>query len=538
MIALPDALRRVEQQLRAGQVAAAMRAAHDAVTGGLSHPVLHTLAAQQELETGAPDRALALATRACALAPSNADALRTKAMVLARLGQAAEAVAAYDAALRSAPRLTSAHYARGLLLLDLHEERLARLAFEQTISLDPNHAGALSRLASMALARGQGAEARAYAERALRQKPDEVAARIVLAELELEARDFEAASARLTKLRTAPGLSAVNRSIVEGLLADVLDCQGRTAEAFALHAQANAILKDRYKSTYDAPGTERAYAQAERLAAYFRSAPAGRWRNCSPGSYSAPVGTHVFLIGFPRSGTTLLEQLLAGHSEIEALEERGSLGAAMADFLVPPGGLARLDEMDGDALARYREAYWAEVRSSGVRPGRVFIDKMPLNTMTLGLIAKLFPDAKIVLALRDPRDVVLSCFRRRFEMSANMYELLTLEDAARFYASVMDLANVCLEKFSLAARISRYEDLVAGLEGSMRGLCAFLDVTYEPGMLDFERTVRQRAIATPSGKQLARGLQSGAGQWRAWRTELEPVLPLLAPFVARYGYEA
>ncbi len=536
MSTLQDALARVQQSLQAGRIGEAMRTAHDAVGRGLVHPGLLTLAAQQEIENGKFDAALALAERAVSVAPRDGDALRTKAMALSGLGRKLDALAAYDQALAVAPNTASAHYDKGILYLSLFEQTLARQAFEDAIRIRPTHAGALAELAAMAKTRGEAAAARGLAEQALRVRPDQVASRVLLAELDLDADDFDGARRRLDALLAGPGLSAVNRSIVQGLLADALDGQGKPAEAFARYAESNALLKQHYRPTYEAPGVERAVTRAARLASFLRDAPAGRWRDCPSGNYRSPVDGHVFLVGFPRSGTTLLEQVLAGHGFIEAVEERGCLTLAMTDFIAPLDGMQKLEALEGDDLARYRDAYWEEARAAGARLDRVFVDKMPLNILNLGLVAKLFPQAKVILALRDPRDVVLSCFRRRFQMLANMYELLDLGDAARFYSAAMDVAEAARGTLSLPVLEQRYETLVENLEGQARRLCDFLSVPYDARMLDFTGTAQGRAIATPSGKQVARGLYNGEGQWRAYRSEMEGVLPVLAPWVARYGY--
>ncbi|HEX4861875.1 MAG TPA: sulfotransferase [Rhizomicrobium sp.] len=536
MSTLQDALGRVERSLRAGHVAEAMRTAHEAVGQGLAHPGLLTLAAQQEIESGNFEKALALAERACTLAPRDGDALRTKAMALGGLGRKLDALAAYDQALAVAPGTASAHYDKGLIYLSLFEQQLAHQAFESTIALRPAHAGALAELASITKTRGDAVSARAFAERALRVRPGQIASRIVLAELDLDARDFDAARKRLDDLLAEPGLSAVNRSIVLGLLADTLDGQGKQGGAFLRYGESNALLKQHYRSTFEAPGVERAVTRATRLAAFLRDAPEARWRDCPPGSDRSSVDGHVFLVGFPRSGTTLLEQVLAGHGFIEAVEERGTLTQAMTDFIAPTDGMDRLQALEGDDLARYRDAYWQEARAGGAKLDRVFVDKMPLNVLNLGLVAKLFPQAKVILALRDPRDVVLSCFRRRFQMLANMYELLDLDDAARFYDAVMSVAEAARGKLTLPMFDQRYEAMVADLEGQARRLCDFLGVPYDARMLDFKGTAQDRAIATPSGAQIARGLYNGEGQWRAYKDQMESVAPILAPWVERYGY--
>jgi hypothetical protein len=247
----------------------------------------------------------------------------------------------------------------------------------------------------------------------------------------------------------------------------------------------------------------------------------------------------VFLVGFPRSGTTLLEHVLSSHPGVESLEERDCLALAVADFILPMDGMRRLDACDDDQLSRYRAAYWAEAREGGARLDKpVFLDKLPLNSLNLALIAALFPSARILLALRDPRDVVLSCFRRRFEISANMYEFLTLDDTADFYAAVMELCELARTKLDLEFHVARYEDLVDDLTSQAHRLCEFVGIAYDEAMQGFAESARTRDIRTPSASQVARGVyRTGVGQWRAYCGELQPVLARLSPFVANYRYE-
>jgi hypothetical protein len=197
--------------------------------------------------------------------------------------------------------------------------------------------------------------------------------------------------------------------------------------------------------------------------------------------------------------------------------------------------LARADESQLQAL---RAAYWERVRKTGVDvEGKTFVDKHPLNTLKLPLIARLFPHAKILFACRDPRDVVLSCFRRRFKMNPAMYELLTLQGGAAFYDAVMGFADQARSSLGLDWRMVRYETLVTDLTQEMRAICGFLGLEWADGMGDFAARVQAREHATPSTAQLARGLdRSGMEQWRNYLEPLRPILPVLQPWVERFGY--
>ena len=148
---------------------------------------------------------------------------------------------------------------------------------------------------------------------------------------------------------------------------------------------------------------------------------------------------HVFLLGFLRSGTTLLERVLGMSDDVTILEERESLAALSQQFMHVPTGLEKLAALNGTPLDDARAAYWQSVRAFGAAPeGKVFIDKQPLNTFNLPLISKLFPEARILFAIRDPRDVVFSCFRRHFEVNSTMFEFLDLAGGARFYSAVIE----------------------------------------------------------------------------------------------------
>jgi hypothetical protein len=247
----------------------------------------------------------------------------------------------------------------------------------------------------------------------------------------------------------------------------------------------------------------------------------------------------VFLIGFPRSGTTLLEVILEGHPDIVTLEERELFLDSALRYMGEVSDLDALASAPEEELDRYRTAYWAAARSCGVDPaGKIFVDKYPLNILKLPLIARLFPDARILLARRDPRDVVLSCFRRRFMMSAPFYELLTLAGGARFYSLVMQLEQVLLSFFNLRPHLVVHERLLDDFEGEMRAICEYLNIEWTEKMGDFADRARKRPTATPSTAQLAGGLsRRGLGHWHRYNTQLQPVLPLLSRWVKAFGYE-
>jgi len=528
-------LQRVEMALRAGNLHDAMRLARDAADRGAMHPSLLTLAALQDVEDGQPARALERAGRALAFAPRSPDALHAKAIALAKLGRHGEALPLYDEVLRQAPKLAAARYNKAASLAETHDWQRAEREFERVIDLEPRHPGALSRLATLAASRGEAQKARDLATRALRINPREAAAELALAQLDLDAGDHEAVRRRVEKLLAGPAVTPVNRSIAHGLLADTLDALGRPDEAIVHYARGNLILRELYRPAFEAPGRERAVSRARRIAAQLRDRPPVP----APAAPHSPVATHVFLVGFPRSGTTLLEQILAGHPGIETLEERDCLAGAVEEFILPADGLEKLEAVPDAALQRHRDTYWAEARKGAAKLDRaVFVDKLPLNALNLPVIARLFPAARILLALRDPRDVVLSCFRRRFEMSPYMYELLTLADAAAFYDATMQVCTMAEDVLPLPFFRLRYEDLVEDVQGQATALAAFLGLEFDSKMLDFAQTARRRAIMTPSASQVARGLyRSGMGQWRAYREALTPALALLAPWIARFLYD-
>jgi Flp pilus assembly protein TadD len=491
------------------------------------------LAAYDCLQRGEAERALGYAGRARTTLRRDPETLNAYALSLSACGRTKEALAAFDAALRQAPTLAALHYGKGSVFENSGENVRARQCYERTIAIEPRHALALSRLAGLAMERGDVAEARAYGERTLRLMPGEPVATLALAATDIEEKKYAAALARLEAFGTRG--ANINTVIAQGLRGDALDGLGRRHDAFLAYTAGNETMRALYRATYEVPGRPGACDLVEELAAYFRDAPSETWRARKTGT---PARTHVFLVGFPRSGTTLLEQILAAHPQVESMEERLCF-AGIEDEFLNKDGLDRLRTMSEEELQPWRELYWRNAAENGSVPSRaVFIDKLPLNSVLLCLVAKLFPDAKILFALRDPVDVVWSCFRRRFAMSAQMYELLVLERTARYYDAVMRLSTSYREKLDLDIHDVVYEKMVADFEGETRKICAFLGLAWTDAMADFSAVSRQRAPYTPSGVQVARGLYSHAvGQWLAYRTELEPVLPILAPWRVRFGYQ-
>ncbi len=246
----------------------------------------------------------------------------------------------------------------------------------------------------------------------------------------------------------------------------------------------------------------------------------------------------AFILGFPRSGTTLLGQILASSPQILLLEEKPLLARAAQDFMERSDGIARLAALRPSERESYRADFWNRVRSfGGEYRDKFVVDQTAFNTVYLPAIGGLFTDAKIVFAIRDPRDVVFSCFRRQFVPTPFTLEFHSLESTARFYDWTMNLAELCRTKAGIATFEIRYEELVAAFDRETGRLCEYLGVAWSPAMRDFQRGARERSLATRSAAQVRKGLTGDyVGTWRRYRDRMAPVLPTLAPWVERFGY--
>jgi Flp pilus assembly protein TadD len=514
----------------------AYQVATEALSRGMRHFALYNARGLTLHAMGRVKEALDEFRRALVHKPNNPTILNAIALCLLSLDRAPEAIQSLDAALSIDPSSAQTHYRRGVALSMAGDHDSAEIAYEKAVSLDPNYTEALSGLAALLARKRESAKARTLADRALQLRANDSNAIYALAIIDIVEKRFEEAEQRLRVLLNDEKLTPHARAQLLGQLGDALDGQQRYAEAFAVYTQENNDLRRRHTQQV---ARGRAAEAATHLIAYFERTAPERWVTADRAAVSADgPAEHIFLLGFMRSGTTLLEQVLASNPAIIALEEKGLLNAPSENYLTSNEGLDVLAELNGPALAQERENYWARVRSNSVDvKGKVFVDKQPLNTVKLPLISRLFPKAKVLFALRDPRDVVFSCFRRHFRTTTTMYEFLTLDDAARFYASVMSLAELCRQKLPLNVFEHRYEDMVDDFDGRVRAMCDFIGVPWAETMREFNKHAPYVDLRSPSAIQVRRPLYSeGVGQWRRYANELAPILPILAPWVEKYGY--
>ena len=316
----------------------------------------------------------------------------------------------------------------------------------------------------------------------------------------------------------------------ERLMAKILDALGDYRGAFNAAVAMNSSVQD-----FDAwvrKGAE--YRRRVReLAEIVTSSWAGKLRPLEPGARRAPA----FLVGFPRSGTTLLDTFLMGHPDTEVLEEFNMLRAAEMVL----GNVSRLSDRSPEQLEQARRAYFAELDRHVDREfGGLVVDKLPLNMLGLPVIYSLFPDAKIIFAQRHPCDCVLSGFMQSFALSDGMACFLTIEGAADFYDAAMALFTRSRDALPIGVRTLVYEELVADPAAALEPLIAFLGLDWRPELLDHRATARSRgAIITPSYDQVVQPLSKApSGRWRRYEAQLEPVLPVLLPWAKRLGYSA
>ncbi|HEY3637055.1 MAG TPA: sulfotransferase [Rhizomicrobium sp.] len=456
-------------------------------------------------------------------------------LALAQQAKFLQALTLFDRAQAQMPDIPGVEFSRGEIFQQMGLWEKAAPCFRKVLARQPNHSNAAACLALISALTGDFAEARELALHTLARDKTQPIAHIAMAIVEIEAAEIGSAVERLRELFEGPAsLKSEGVAVAAGFASDAFDRHGRYAEAFAVARASKIMLRELW---LEQECGKRVTDSAREQTNYFQKSSiwtAGRHQEFA----SAAPTEHVFVLGFLRSGTTLLETILATDPDVVHVDEIDFLGAAADAFLADMDGLDRLSQLPENEVALWRENYWKAVREAGFSAEqKIFVDKMPINSLRLPLIARLFPTAKIVFAIRDPRDVVLSCFRRHFDPTPYSREFLDLEDCARLYAATMSLADACRQKLPLQILELRYEDLIGNFTDTVHSLCRFIGVAWSGSKDDFQQAAGSIDLRSASARQVRRGLYGGAvGHWRHYRQDLAPVLPILAPWATRFGY--
>lgn len=251
--------------------------------------------------------------------------------------------------------------------------------------------------------------------------------------------------------------------------------------------------------------------------------------------------THVFIVGFPRSGTTLLENILNTQKSIYTLDEKVALPSAFSgfrllDLLYPE----QLDLLDNDGIDRLRRIYYSVLQqyAGDLNQYEVVVDKLPLNLIHLPLINKLFPEAKVIVSIRNPIDACLSCFSQYFQPNAQMNFFTSLEETVHRYVDIFSELDKWETQLSCEMFSYRYEDLIRELTPTVNKIFDFIGYEAKESFVDFNQQASKRIINTPSRDQVKESIYlSSDNKWKSYQSYLTPLLSQLEPFLVKYQYK-
>ncbi|MBV8505320.1 MAG: tetratricopeptide repeat protein [Alphaproteobacteria bacterium] len=451
------------------------------------------------------------------LAADRAQTHRDLGWVLSKLGRYDEAVAGLHEAIALDPYDPTTHFALGTTLYLGRDLQESEAGLRRAVALAPDYTAAWHELGTVLRSSGRFDEALMCFRRAVDIDPDWPEAYRSLAVTGQQATD-EAQLRRLEMLLKSRERSVSDRISAGFALGMLLDNAERCDEAFPCFAEANALHRQQRAEAgerFDIDALRRQVDDLIELATPDFFSAAASWGN--------PSQAPVFIVGMPRSGTSLVEQIAASHSRVFGAGELHELGGVWETLSAHNRGRP-VEKWDAAFARRLAERHVASLQALGNGAVRI-IDKMPDNIFFLWLAAALFPSARIILCRRDLRDVCLSCYFHHFtEGHLYAYDLadcrvraLQLERLAAHWLGALPLQTLVID----------YEKLIKDLEGESRRLIEFLGLEWQPACLDFHLT--ERPVLTASAWQVRQPLyHRSIGRWRLYARHLSPLCEALA----------
>jgi tetratricopeptide (TPR) repeat protein len=483
-------------------------------------------------------------------------------------GDSARALPLYEKLVRQNPAAAMIWYEYGNAASKSRHAELARRAWSKAIEIEPRNAELVGMVGHQYEAMRRPEEARACYLQAAAADPRGINPRISLAVLlernhrlqearaavneclAIDARDdqaryftavlnrregqWEEAERGLRDLIASDPRHPFVRYAARYELAQVLDCTERFDQAMLQLKEAKEIVL----ALTDARLLMRGYDQsAESIRRFTASQPKNildTWAKYFPLRKREPIPPLAFLGGHPRSGTTLLEQILDAHPGVAALDEP----AAFLEVLQPE--FHKSNELSSARVNVLRHHYLQALREElgADAAGRMLIDKNPSPTARLPLWLRVFPELRVMMALRDPRDVVLSCYFQNIPLNSANVNFLSFDRLAKHYADLMGIWLAVREWPGYAWIETRYEDIVADLPKEGRRVTEFLGLPWHPGQARYYEKSGSKQLYSPTYQDVTRPVyQRSVARWRAYEKHLAPILPALEPFCRALGYD-
>ncbi len=563
--------------LEAGDAVAAADVTRAALAHAFDHPLLLAQLGAALLELDEPAEAREYLERAVRLAPDHVLAKRNLASALIELEAFEPALEVLRPLVNAEPRSVELLQLAALALSASGQHTRAKPAVERILEIEPENIAAVNMLSDIASQMGDGElalaqtrraaelapgsareaarlaqilermseldEAQDWIDRALELEPTNALALVTAARVTRRSGDTDSALDLLERIDTA--------AESDWLAANILFERGQVLEALERHGEAFA--------TFEAAHATRAQTRQARsrdvarhaetqatLAELFEAGDApdmiARWDGDVPAD---GLATPSFLVGHPRSGTTLVERLLDAHDRVTATPElpmvnamRNALDAAAPGGAAYPQSLATIGV---EEIGKLRALYWELLNDTHIEAvgERQVVDKHPLNLDHLGLIARTFPGARVLVALRDPRDVCVSCYTTDFFPNDVTVRFHSLEETARAYAATMRLWLRYREILPLEFHAYRYEDLTQDPRTVLGRIVEFFGLDWHDGLLESAGRNVGRYVTTPSYTGVTERVNTRAvGRWAGYAEQLEPVVPLLQPYIEAFGYDA
>ena len=464
------------------------------------------------------------------LAPHSAECQNNYGTVLRDLRRFEEAAAAFRQALKLKPDFIEAQNNLGHALFDMGELDAAIAAFNRALEIRPGDIDSYINLAGLGERSNRLDIAKPAIDGGLKISPEDPSLHLIAAKCERREGKIERAIERLQRidLATARDIIAIDIAFELGQLFDKSEDAG---QAFAHFTKGNQ-LSQQFPAHREIDKAE-FLDLTDAVDANLNEEWLASWSTLTPPS---DIPAPAFIVGFPRSGTTLTEQILAAHPKLQTLDEKPTLDTMLAQLPSYPNSLAHLSDRQA---AELRAIYFAAVGEFiDLEVDARIIDKMPLNIIHAVSMQRIFPAAKLILVVRHPCDSCLSCFMQNFVVNSSMANFFSLEDAANLYGKVMRLWQKSTRLLPLDYHIVRYEDLIADFESETRKMLNFLELEWHPAVADYAAKARQRGkIDTPSYHQVTQDIyQSAKYRWKRYRDQFDGVKPALEPFVEEFGY--